>query len=162
MVDWYTDLKRAFERAFPEDEAMRMRGELPGPFFAGVRESLPELADREVDVVHAVEYEDQPAFLIVRGPNAWLLWFDKPDSTTTLFLGDLRGGRYRERITIDEAGDARVAVTYEHDRLDEKALRASFPAPVRRRGAVTSSETDDLIEHGRQLRQVLRDWVSSR
>jgi len=29
------DLKHAFEKAFPEDETIRMRGELPGPFSGG-------------------------------------------------------------------------------------------------------------------------------
>jgi hypothetical protein len=164
MANWYTDLKDAFDKAFPEDEAIRMCGELPGPFYMGILESLPELAEqKEVDVVHAVEYGDQQAFLIAREPHAWLLWFEEPGSTTALFLGDLRGGRYRERITIDDAGDAQVAVTYEHDRLGrDKALSASFPAPTRRAGAFTSTETDNLVGRGRLLRQVLRDWASSR
>jgi hypothetical protein len=157
-LPWYEGLQSAFARAFPEDEAVSSRQELPEPFYLGLVQALPELdQEPDVDVVHPVEYNGRIAFLIARASSAWLVWFRPPDATSVLLLSGLRGGRYEEQITIDERGGARAIVAYQHGRLGQP-LQAAFPLPARREDALASDQTDDLVARGTELRETLRSW----
>jgi len=157
MVDWYRDLKHAFRSAFPEDETIVGRGELPDPFYAGLAESLGTLG--EVDFVHAVEHEDKTSFLIVRQDSAWLVRFAEPSSTETIFFGDLRGGRYRESVTVDDKGSGEIEAVYKHRRIGREELRARIPRfPPGTPGAHLSTETEYALERGAQLRRRFRRW----
>jgi hypothetical protein len=159
MVDWYKDLRRAFALALPGE--MGEQGNLPDAFYRALVEGLDELGDqREVDFVHAVEYEDKTGFIIVRDTDAWLVRFLAPRATDVFFLCDLQGGRYLERITADEEGGAEVEAVYEHQRLGQDTpLRARIPRPLIKPGTFTTDDTDYALDRGDQLRRTLRRWA---
>src|SRR5438876_6214386 len=144
MANWLVELTRAFSQAFPDDETVKTRRELPDRFFQGLHESL---GDVEVDFVHAVEHEDQTSFLVARGNGGWIARFTPPDTTNVLFVVDLRFGRYAERLVPDDKGGIEIEVWYEHRRLGRgRPLSARIAKPPRVPGTSTSTETGEALE----------------
>lgn len=129
MVKLLTDLTRAFQVTFPEDESIAGRGELPDPFYCGLTKALGEDLG-EVDFVHAIEQAGKKGFLIVNGDRAWLARYEPPGTTDVLFLSSLRHGRYSERVLLDDKGGGEIEAVYKHRHLGrDGALLARIPTP---------------------------------
>jgi hypothetical protein len=155
MADWYYDLRRAFAWALPDQ--VTEGDDLPEPFHHGLVDVFGGRS--QVDFVHPVELAGATGFLIVRGDSAWLARFGAPDTTEVLFLGDMRGGRYKERLVADGKRGFEIEASYEHRRLGRgNALTARIEKPYIPHGTATSDETDYALERGQQLRQTFEQW----
>lgn len=159
MADWYHDLRRAFAWALPDDLAEG--NSLPEPFYHGLVDVFGG-ERRDVDFVHPVSQEGSTGFLIVRGERVWLVRFEAPATTEVSFLGDLQGGRYTERLVLDEKGDLEIDGIFRHRRLGRNGdLHARIIKPSRQPDAWTSDDTDRAIERGRLLREAFQRWSAS-
>jgi hypothetical protein len=154
MARWNQELRRAFGWAQGD---LGLDHKLPDAFYRAVRDVLG--AERgEVDFIYPVEYEQTTAYLIVRAKIVWLAAYES-GATTIRFVGDLRGGRYTERLIDDKEGGFDIEATYHHRRLGRgKPLRAHIEERYFPPGTFTSDETDYALERAERLRETFRLW----
>jgi len=151
VAGWLQDLTRVFQDMGGElDKA----GNLPISFRNGLTESIGQEAD--FDLIHPVG--DGTDFLFIRGDSAYIVRFDPSKRKTQVtFLGKLKGGRYTERIQVEEKS-LQIEMQYEHRALgSDKVLHWSFTKPTTP-VAHWSTETERTVARGRRLRETLRRW----
>jgi hypothetical protein len=154
MAEWYEELSQAFRYKSPE---LAAQGSLPETLYMAVTEAVGN-GPKEVDFVHAVDFAGQEGFLIVGGDEAWFVVLEAPSKAEVSHLGDLRGGRYTERVTAGEK-DFLVEASFEHDRLgDGNALEASYSKPYAQPGVYGSDGTVYEVDRGAKLREKFASW----
>lgn len=153
---WQEELRYLFADAFGLPEG----SPLPGAFYTALTDAIGRAS--KVDLAHAVEIEDETRFLFVYGDSAYLVRFEEPRTTELTAFADLSGGRYTERIQVEEKA-LEIKMQYEHRRLGRgETLRARFAKPIVENRAYMSDQTERELDRGQKLRETFQRWSKLR
>ena len=106
--------------------------------------------DGEEDVVFTIDTE---RFLVIKDNNAYLM--DVGDAAEVTFLGELFGGRYKEKMALAKYG-LNITMCFEHERLPN-AIEEELHV-IKAPDVSPSTDEDRRRARAQRMREHFRRW----
>jgi hypothetical protein len=152
MGEWFEPLEYYFATRW--EQRTEPQRTLPRAVYEAMRSLGGEKLS--VDLVHAVEYDDDRiAWVMVTGDDTTLFHFEPPDTVTMTFLGSLAGGVYSEAVTTGEKG-LTFRGAFKHPRLPADQPLRITQEPVAQQ--IRYPGVRDALDRTVEMRKRFRQW----